>query len=218
MGVVKMIPPELRHGHITRAIREIDGTGIPRHRESYRYDLLLHGKKYPPKFVISIATQYATGTTLSPHRFNAVEAKNYFLREGFTILERTKGSETIRGRILSEDEESTFPEGKEKYEQHRVLERDATIVKKAKKLRLREQGELKCDVCAFVFADFYGSNGAGYIEAHHTVPVAELRGVSKTKISDLALVCANCHRVLHRLKPQMSIAELRVVVNSNRVA
>ena len=211
-----MIPAELRYAHITKAIRDIDRGGIPPHRESYRYELLLHGKRYPPKLVISIATQYAKGSPLSPQRFNAVEAKNYFLREGFTILDRTSGSEKVRGRLLSEDEESSFPEGKEKYKKHRALERDATIVKKAKELRLQEQGELKCDVCDLVFADVYGSHGAGYIEAHHTVPVAELRGVKKTKISDLALVCANCHRVLHRAKPRMSVEQLRAVVHANR--
>jgi 5-methylcytosine-specific restriction protein A len=85
-----------------------------------------------------------------------------------------------------------------------------------KELRLQQQGELKCDVCDLVFADVYGAHGAGYIEAHHTVPVAELRGVKKTKLSDLALVCANCHRVLHRVKPRMSVDRLRAFVHARR--
>ena len=56
----------------------------------------------------------------------------------------------------------------------------------------------RCEACGISFAEFYGELGSGYIEAHHKVPVASLDDSSKTKLSDLAALCANCHRVIHR--------------------
>lgn len=109
----------------------------------------------------------------------------------------------------AEDDESAFPEGAESYALHRARERDRQIVKRAKMTRIAEVGKLECDVCGFDYSAAYGSHGEGYIEAHHTVPVSSLDGKSKTKISDLALVCANCHRMLHRGPDLLSIEQLK---------
>ncbi|MDO6522910.1 HNH endonuclease [Shimia thalassica] len=46
------------------------------------------------------------------------------------------------------------------------------------------------------------------MECHHTVPVSEMKPGDKTKLSDLALVCANCHRMIHAKRPWLSIQEL----------
>lgn len=110
--------------------------------------------------------------------------------------------------ILDEDDESTFPEGKEKYKMHKVRERDPGISRRAKEKR-KSEGSLSCEVCDFDFEKVYGELGDGYIEAHHTIPISLLKGSVKTKISDIALVCANCHRMLHRGPLLMTIKELR---------
>jgi 5-methylcytosine-specific restriction protein A len=62
---------------------------------------------------------------------------------------------------------------------------------------------LSCEVCAFDFARTYGKLGEGFIEAHHILPLAEA-GTATTKPADLALVCSNCHRMLHRAKPWLT--------------
>ncbi len=77
-------------------------------------------------------------------------------------------------------------------------------------------GELRCDVCDFSFADTFGRVGAGFIEAHHTIPVSELKGNQMTKIPNIALVCSNCHRILHRSKPMLSIAAMWDLLSINR--
>ncbi|MES3091908.1 HNH endonuclease [Sphingomonas aerolata] len=59
-------------------------------------------------------------------------------------------------------------------------------------------GALACEVCGFDFEAAYGGLGAGYIEVHHTKPVHMLTPGTKTKLADLALLCANCHRMMHR--------------------
>ena len=112
-------------------------------------------------------------------------------------------------RVISEDEESAFPEGREIYRHHRLLERDATISRQAKAKKKAETGTLCCDGCGFDFRRTYGNVGDGYIEAHHTIPVSKLGGRTKTKLSDLALVCANCHRMLHRGPELLSVDQLK---------
>lgn len=74
---------------------------------------------------------------------------------------------------------------------------------------------LSCQVCDFDFEREYGEAGSGYIEAHHTVPVAMLDDGATTKITDLVALCANCHRVIHR-NGLMPWRELRRLVLTRR--
>lgn len=113
--------------------------------------------------------------------------------------------------LTPEDEESRHPEGAASYRLHRQLERDTSLAEKAKLKRLAERRRLSCDVCEFDFEQKYGELGAGYIEAHHTVPVSQLTGDTRTQLSDLALVCSNCHRMLHRGPRLLSIDELKAL-------
>ncbi|EOW9267990.1 HNH endonuclease [Vibrio cholerae] len=48
------------------------------------------------------------------------------------------------------------------------------------------------------------------MEAHHIIPLSELCSVdgSKTRLEDLAIVCSNCHRMLHRA-PRIDLCTLR---------
>lgn len=105
-----------------------------------------------------------------------------------------------------------FPEGSPKRRLHLLRERNQTVVAKAKALGLREDLSLQCQVCGFSYVETYGERGRGFIEAHHKKPVAELTPGSKTRVSDIGLVCANCHRMLHRGDRTLSIEELRVIL------
>ncbi|MFE5143264.1 HNH endonuclease [Streptomyces fagopyri] len=55
-------------------------------------------------------------------------------------------------------------------------------------------------MCSFVFSTAYGELGAGYIEVHHRPPL-HISGVTETRIADLALLCADCHRMCHKSFP-----------------
>ena len=74
---------------------------------------------------------------------------------------------------------------------------------------------LRCEVCGFDFGEAYGELGAGYIEVHHKKPVSE--GVRMTDLNnDLVMLCANCHRMIHRGKDHMiTVEELRRIVASS---
>ena len=108
---------------------------------------------------------------------------------------------------LDDEDELAFPEGRVLYRLHRQRERNTKLVKKKKK-QAAEAGLLYCQVCSFDFATAYGTLGEGYIECHHTSPIAEYEEEQTTKLEDLALVCANCHRMLHRKRPWLTMQEL----------
>jgi 5-methylcytosine-specific restriction protein A len=92
---------------------------------------------------------------------------------------------------------------------HLVRERSPKLARARKAQALRRHGRLSCEACGFDFQAHYGERGAGYIECHHTRPVHLLRPGDKTRLEDLALVCANCHRMIHARRPWLSIEELQ---------
>ena len=106
------------------------------------------------------------------------------------------------------EDEGDFPERRVLYRLHRQRERNASLVKKKKQLAK----SLACEVCGFDFLECYGELGKGYIECHHTKPISEYQPGERTKLADLALVCANCHRMLHRKRPWLSIEELKLLL------
>ncbi|MBI2908126.1 MAG: HNH endonuclease [Chloroflexi bacterium] len=103
----------------------------------------------------------------------------------------------------------SFPEGAEKRRLHLIRERNPALVAGAKTLGLRRDPLLRCQVCGFSFVERYGDLGRGFIEAHHTLPVAQLKKGSRTSVDDIALVCSNCHRMIHSGEKSLEIDELR---------
>lgn len=95
---------------------------------------------------------------------------------------------------------------------HHYRERDRGLVKKRKALALKRHGRLACEACDFEFGIAYGPRGDAYIEAHHTRPLETLDPSQPTKVSDLALLCANCHRMVHAKRPWLSLAELKALI------
>ena len=208
-----MIPHGLEEEHFLQAADQIDKDGVPAERRSVHYDLVLRGKTYPPKYIISLAAIIASGVDHPSNRFNAVEAVNYFRSRDYQITDRRK--QTAPLVVVSEDDDSAFPEGKEKYRIHRYVERNSKVANRAKENRIATTGKLQCEVCSFDFMEVYGEIGAGFIEAHHTVPVSTLQEETETKVSDIALVCSNCHRMLHRGQELLSVTKLAQILADN---
>lgn len=98
---------------------------------------------------------------------------------------------------------------------HRYRERDGGIVARKKRQAMSVHGRLSCDGCSFDFADSYGACGKGFIECHHTKPVSQMRNGETTRLTDLALVCSNCHRMIHRRVPWLTIDNLRNILRQN---
>jgi hypothetical protein len=69
----------------------------------------------------------------------------------------------------------------------------------AEALRRSQDGRLRCEVpgCGFDFEDVYGEIGRGFAHVHHLKPLAERASAAVTELADLAIVCANCHAMIH---------------------
>ena len=87
-------------------------------------------------------------------------------------------------------------EGKQVFVTHVARERDRGLANKAKQMFKKAHGRLSCEACGFDFEAEYGPLGKDYIEAHHVTPLAE--GTRETSTDDLMMLCANCHRMVHR--------------------
>lgn len=86
-----MIPSTVTAAHILRAVEQIARDGVPTNRESRDFDLVLgDGRRFPPKYVVAVASLLATGTRLDSESFGGGVETNGFLRQlGFTVLQKT---------------------------------------------------------------------------------------------------------------------------------
>ena len=115
------------------------------------------------------------------------------------------------GQIIDIEE---FPEGRILTRFHMLRERNSRIVDKKKNIVQKSTGRLACEVCDFDFQRVYGDLGVGFAECHHKLPLSKLLPGQMTHLDDLAIVCANCHRMLHRSRPVLTITQLRERLSS----
>ena len=108
-----------------------------------------------------------------------------------------------------------FPEGKRLERKHYARERNSRLIQIVKEKSKKENGKLVCQICKFDFEKNYGIRGKDYIEAHHTRPLSELdiEGID-TKMDEIALVCANCHKMIHRFRPWLKMEQLRIIIKN----
>ncbi len=70
-----------------------------------------------------------------------------------------------------------------------------------------------CLACGFDFKKNYGEIGSNFIVVHHIVPVSQIGPdyvINPAK--DLVTLCANCHAMIHRENPPMSLEKLQSLV------
>lgn len=71
-----------------------------------------------------------------------------------------------------------------------------------------------CKVCGFNFEATYGELGREFIHVHHVIPVSQMgEDYHVNPIRDLIPVCPNCHAMLHRTNPPISVEQLRNKLN-----
>lgn len=108
-------------------------------------------------------------------------------------------------------DEQGLEEGGVSFAKHRRRERSRKVVQKAKAAR-----GLVCEACELDFAAVYGDLGEGYIEAHHVVPLAKRGKAVSDPVEDMRVLCANCHRMIHRLMSRrdeiVDVADLKAIM------
>lgn len=110
----------------------------------------------------------------------------------------------------SETEDISGINEKRRYRYHRKIERNPKASKAAKKAH-----GYKCQTCDFDFGTTFGEIGSKYIEAHHLTPLSELPEDATIALDphiDFAVLCSNCHRMIHRKNAPKSIDGLRALI------
>lgn len=96
-----------------------------------------------------------------------------------------------------EETEEVFQEGRILSKTHFVRERSGRLRKKL--LARHEKNGLECQICGMSKPALPRFLQESLFEIHHIQPIAEYGPTDQTKLSDLALLCACCHRAIHRL-------------------
>ena len=108
-------------------------------------------------------------------------------------------------------------EGRKKLVHHLVRERDRSLIETKKRTVLKALGRLECEVCSFNFEDVYGVRGRDFCEVHHLIPLSDLDTETETRLEDLAILCSNCHRMIHQ-QPWITIEELKWKIGNSATA
>lgn len=111
------------------------------------------------------------------------------------IANAIKDGITVVGSDQLPDVEQELPEGRLLTAFHVRRERNPKVRKML--LDDRRLAGFQCEVCDLTRPDLEMSLQEAMFEAHHLVPLADA-GERKTKLVDLALLCACCHRLIHR--------------------
>jgi len=111
-------------------------------------------------------------------------------------------------------EKETFYEGRIVTEAHLRRERNPKIRARLLAQRLK-MGPLSCDICDCQSLATSEEIAMAMFEVHHIHPLSD-KGESVTALADLALLCANCHRMVHKAiakgKRWISILEARTFI------
>ena len=128
----------------------------------------------------------------------------------------------IYNQILNSEAEVIVLNENEIIMEAKISERNVAIRSRSQKLRdtaiehYTQEGRIRCLACKFEFYRAYGETGKNYIEIHHLKPIYELSPETKINISEalgnVAPLCANCHRIVHRRKPPYAISELKEII------
>ncbi len=107
--------------------------------------------------------------------------------------------------------ESSFREGKALRALVNRYERD----QKAREACIQHYGA-QCYACKLDFSSKYGEELCGFIHVHHKIPLSLIKeSYQVDPIKDLIPLCPNCHAVVHKFLPPLSIEELITRIESS---
>lgn len=169
-------------------------------------------KKIEDHTIISILGRNTTILPILKNFFNS-KILPLYPNESIIDLYEMQG-ETIPPNYSGiEEDEQSIPdelfEEKKNLRIHKSVERNQKLSNKTKAIH-----GYTCMACGFNFKEKYGYLGKNYIEAHHLIPFSKLEG--NTKLSprkDFAVLCANCHRMIHKFKNTSNIEQFKKIIH-----
>ena len=98
-----------------------------------------------------------------------------------------------------------------KFRQHWRVEKNRNLSKAA----IKAHGYI-CQGCGFNFEEKYGEIGKDFIEAHHLVPISLFKRpvVKLDPKLDFAVLCSNCHRMIHKTEKPDDVKAFKSIINS----
>jgi 5-methylcytosine-specific restriction protein A len=188
----------------------------------FRAQLDATAERFPLK---KIELHPASGSRLSPD-YEAGNIRAKFYKAGEIPPEReliedlsamldlydalTYGDTSTLAIAPEGDEPSLDFEDLRRVRLHSRVERNQRLAKKVKALK-----GYKCEACNFDYEEIYGELGKGYIEAHHLTPISQLKNqvVQMDPQRDFAVLCASCHRMIHRYTRPDDLEGFRSLIN-----
>jgi predicted HNH restriction endonuclease len=134
--------------------------------------------------------------------------------EAYIRFYAQKHSIDLDSITFSEDSENQATED-DNEEKQRLEGRmtEAKVLRRQRNRQARQQcleaSGYKCYVCGFDFEKTYGEIGKGFLEVHHTKPLATYDDEHPIPQSELCALCSNCHSMVHRKKEVLDVDELK---------
>jgi hypothetical protein len=166
------------------------------------YDVVTEeGSRLPPKAVFGIAATEALGFPVGPYHFTAGLSSPCFRiieDAGYQIVAKNEQAPDSPPLI---PEDQYWTEGNRKLTSHMKRERSRSASKAKKSQFKAKHGKLFCERCGMVPVEHYGTEYAeSCIEVHHKdTQVHTMAANHRTTLDALQCLCANCHRLEHRL-------------------
>jgi len=190
--------------HIWNAIQMLlDGFADHQFADSTDYDLLASGgTRLPPKAVFGVAAKLALGFEVLPKHFTAGEESACFKKlrgAGYSIVKKGEDLPTAPAELSGDDQD--WAEGRTRLVTHLVKERAKGLAQAKKSQFKGEHGKLYCERCGLDPIVQYGTvHAESCIEVHHhDIHVRDMAEQHRTKLEALQCLCANCHRLVHKL-------------------
>lgn len=196
--VLRRATPE----YVWRAVQQfIEGDVQHPFGPSIDYDLIADdGRRLPPKAVFGLALSMALdGAPIEPRHFTAGGACFTLLRAaGYQVVRKGKVPESSDSEIYIDEE---WREGGVALKSHLTRERAPGLARAKKAQYRRTHGRLSCEQCGLDPVAHYDAKEAeACIEVHHSsTHVSEMAEGHKTTLNDLQCLCANCHRLVHKI-------------------
>lgn len=191
-----MIPKNIRKNDVLKAMQQIDQEGVPKSRQSHTYYIQHNGKRYPPKYIISLANSKVNGSELLPAEFGGGTETNRFLCGlGFEIIPYQDSFEPQpqEPKIVTVTLQSSLNDYPKNYDRLKLLK---AVVEK----------HLDSDVILFP---------AGYFYFEKQKP-NQLREIAKT-VCDLLKSCSSIAVICFGIDCDEGNDQLSVAIDSNGV-
>ena len=109
--------------------------------------------------------------------------------------------------------ETRATEGRSIYITHLAKERKRGLIFSKRSEVRKKNGCLICEACKLKESDLPEPIAEACFEIHHRTPLATLTKETQTTLTDLAMLCANCHRMIHRTSPMLTVRRLAERLN-----